>query len=277
MSSFFLSTHLKQLKKIYSNPELELRILLTKSSKTKKDIIFSNFSLDDINFAEFKKSFSRRIKGEPLSKIYLTKSFWKYDFFVTTDVLDPRPETELIIENVLDCYPNKNKNLKILDICTGSGCLAISLAKEFPKSRVTATDISIKAIAVARKNANILNCSNQINFIKCNLLEKISTYDIVVSNPPYLSNSEYYNMSPGIRLHEPKVALLAKDSGYEFYTKISIFLKDILKCDSRAFIEIGSKQAKKTINILKLKNINCSKVVKDLQNLDRLLILNKSC
>jgi len=272
----FLIKYLDGLKEIFLYPELELRILLNKSSIKDKEIILSNFKYEDIDIFKFKKIFKRRINKEPISKILNSKSFWKYDFFVNHDVLDPRPETEFIIENILRIYRNKNQVLKILDICTGSGCLAISLAKEYPQSKIIATDISKKAIDIAKKNAINLGCINQIEFVQCDLLNKIQLYDIVVSNPPYLSKIEFDKTSAEIKLYEPKIALVALNDGYEFYEKITNIINKILKKNSNVFLEIGSTQAKKVIKIFNYNNITCLKLVKDLQNLDRILILNKS-
>ena len=274
MDKFILDC-LEKLKK-FSNPELELRILLNKSLVKKKEIILSNFNIEDINLIKFSNYFDRRISNEPISKIFNSKSFWKYDFYVTSDVLDPRPETELIIENVLKYFQLKNKKLKILDICTGSGCIAISIAKEYLNARVYGTDISTQAIKIAKINAKKLNCHNQINFIKCDMVNMIEKFDIVICNPPYLSDLEYSETSLGIRFFEPKIALVALDDGYEFYNRISGILPKILNKKSLAFIEIGSSQAKKAISIFRSKGINCLELVKDIQNLDRLLILNKS-
>ena len=115
----------------------------------------------------------------------------------------------------------------------------------------------------------------QINFIQCDLLDKFNLYDIVVSNPPYLSKIEYEKTSLEIKLFEPKIALISLKNGYEFYEKISKILPNILHYNSKVFIEIGYHQASKAIKIFESTNIACLKVVKDIQNLDRLLILNK--
>ena len=272
----FLNKYYETLKKNFPNPDIELRILLNKSSITKKEIILSNFKITDINPIFFDKVFERRLNKEPISKITNSKNFWKYNFFVNEDVLDPRPETELIIESILKIYPNKKKKLKILDICTGSGCLAISLSKEYLNSKITATDISLKAIKIAKKNAMQLECIKNIQFINCDLLKTIEKYDIIVSNPPYLSMTEYDNCSLEIKNYEPSIAFLASEGGYEFYHKISKFLPKLLNKNSKVFLEIGSSQAKKTIKIFKSNKISCLKVVNDLQNLNRVLILNKS-
>ena len=133
-------TKLKQ--KNISNPELDLRILLKYASKKNNEIILSNLNLDNIDIVKFKSYLQKRINRQPIAKIINNKSFWKNDFYVNNFVLDPRPETELIIEEVLNIYKNKNSKLKILDIGTGSGCIAVSLAKEFKNASITAIDIS---------------------------------------------------------------------------------------------------------------------------------------
>ena len=267
-------TKLKQ--KNINNPELDLRILLKHASKKNNEIILSNFNIENINLRKFFSAFDRRIKGEPVSKIYNSKSFWKHNFFVNKDVLDPRPDTEIIIEKVLEHYPETNKFIKILDLCTGSGCLAVSLAKEYPNSKITATDICPAAIKVAKKNAILMNCANQIKFLNCDLINEKDLFDIVVANPPYLSKYEYGSISPNIHKYEPKIALLASRGGYEFYWKIANILNSILNINAKIFVEIGFSQADKVINIFSSKRLLCLKVEKDIQNLNRLLILNKS-
>lgn len=272
----FLIDCFSQLKKKFPNPGLELRILLNKSSKNNKEVILSNLDNLNIDLTKFNNYFQRRIKNEPISKIFNSKNFWKYDFFVTSDVLDPRPETELIIEKIIELFPLKEKKLRILDMCTGSGCIAISLAKEYLNSKIFATDISLKAIEIAKFNAKELKCENRVNFINCDLINRINKFDIVVCNPPYLSNLEYSKTSIEIQKYEPKIALVGSKEGYEFYYRLSKILPRVLDVNSKAFIEIGALQAKKTIDIFKFDNINLISLVKDIQNLDRLLILNKT-
>ena len=120
-----------------------------------------------------------------------------------------------------------------------------------------------------------MNCENQINFVSCDLINNITKYDIVVCNPPYLSELEYKKTSLEIQKYEPKVALVGTKDGYDFYYRLSKIIPKILDKTSLAFIEIGALQAKKTINIFKSNNVNLVNLVKDIQNLDRLLILNK--
>ena len=271
----FLNLHLKKLSNHFDYPELELRVLLNRASNIDKEIFFSNFDIEQIDFQMFRESFDRRLKKEPISKIFNSKEFWKYNFYVNEFVLDPRPETELMIEKVLNYFPNKNKKLKILDLCTGSGCIAISLAKEYLNAKITATDISSQALKVAQINSKKINCNN-IKFIQCDLLDKISKYDIVVSNPPYLSRLDYKNASDEIKLFEPKIALFARNNGYEFYNRLSNLLPNIISKKSMVFIEIGHSQAKKCIEIFESSKLECLEIYKDYQNLDRGIILNKT-
>ena len=271
----FIEDHLDKLNKKFSNAELELKILVNKSLYKKKETILSNLNLEDIDLMKFQNFFQRRMNHEPISKIFNSKNFWKYDFYVTSDVLDPRPETELIVEQIIEHFPLKTEKLKILDICTGSGCIPICLAKEYLNSKIVATDISNKAIKIAKINAIKNNCEKQISYINCDLIKKIDQYDIVICNPPYLSELEYEVTSLGIKKFEPKIALVSKKEGYEFYYRLSKVLPYLLGKNSLGFVEIGHKQASKTINIFKSCNISLVKLVKDIQKLDRLLILNK--
>ena len=146
MNNFIKQSLTKLKQKNISNPELDLRILLKHASKKNNEIILSNLNVDNIDIIKFKSYLQKRVNRQPISKIIKNKPFWKNDFYVNNFVLDPRPETELIIEEVLNIYRNKNLKLKILDIGTGSGCIAISLAKEFKNAVITAIDISKEAL-----------------------------------------------------------------------------------------------------------------------------------
>jgi len=275
MNSFLLD-NLNLLKnKNISFPELELRVLLNKTSVIDKEIIFSNFELSFIDKKAFHQAIKRRIKKEPISKIFNEKNFWKYNFFVNENVLDPRPETELVIEKVIEYFPNKDEKFKILDICTGSGCLAISLAREYRKAQITATDVCSEALKVAKINADILSSYNEIQFVECNLINNLDRYDIIVSNPPYLSELEYKKTTKEIQSFEPKIALIGGIDGLKFYRNIANFLPEILSSVSIAFIEIGNNQAKEVIEIFKNKNIKCLELAKDIQHLNRLVVLKK--
>ena len=151
-----IKTSLEKLKeKNIPNAEIDLRVLLNYSKCTKNEIILSNFDLDQININLFNKVLNRRLSNEPISKIINKKNFWKDEFYVNEFVLDPRPETEGIVEESINLIKNKYRSIKMLDIGTGSGALAISLAREFINANILAIDISEEAIRVA--NVNIDN------------------------------------------------------------------------------------------------------------------------
>ena len=258
-----------------SNPELDLRILLKHASYDKKDKILSNLDLKKINLKYFRLLISRRLNSEPISKIIKKKNFWKSEFYVNSHVLDPRPETELIVEEVLSNVEDRNKELKILDIGTGSGCIAISLAKELVNSKITGIDISKKAIEVARRNVKFHNLDNQINLKLLSFDSIKSKYDIIISNPPYVDERQYKNLQIEIKKYEPKVALIGGKDGLKFYRLFAKKIEKIMKKKSYFIIEIGHNQLNSCLNIFKNTNLNLKKISKDMQKIDRTLTFFK--
>tara|TARA_Y100000741_G_scaffold358609_1_gene338029 strand:+ start:72 stop:914 length:843 start_codon:yes stop_codon:yes gene_type:complete len=276
MNNNFLKKYLKLLKdNNFSYPEIELRYILNKSSKAKEDIIFSNFNEDKIDINLFKLSFFRRLNHEPTAKIFNEKFFWKYKFYVNENVLDPRPESELFIETIKKYYKNFDKKLKIIDMGTGTGCLAISLAKEYSNSKIIATDISKKALEVAKKNSLNLNTNNQIEFVNCDWFSKKETYDIIVCNPPYLSIKDYEKTSYEIKRYEPSLALIGGEDGLLEYKKISLKIGNILNYNTLCFFEIGCSQRQKIVNIFEEIGLKCIDIIHDYQKHERLLVLKR--
>jgi len=257
------------------SPNLDLRIILNHCSISKKEIFFRNFDKSDIDIKKFNKILNRRLKNEPISKILKKKSFWKYDFYVNKNVIDPRPETEIIIEEVLKIFKNKKKKFDILDIGTGSGCLSVCLAKEYKNSRITAIDISKKALKVASKNFKIHNCNNQIIKKNCTIESLNQRFDLIVSNPPYLSKNDYELTSIDIKKYEPKTAFYGGEDGLYFYKKFSNFLPKIMNLNSFLILEIGEKQAYKCMKLFDKSKLKFQTKVHDLQGKDRILIFSK--
>ena len=258
-----------------TNPELDLRILLKHASKKNNEIILSNLNLDNIDIAIFKKSLQKRINRQSIAKIINNKSFWKYDFYVNNFVLDPRPETELIIEQVLTIYKNKNQKLKILDIGTGSGCIAISLAKEFKNASITAIDISQKALEVAAKNSKIHNCSNQIQLKLIDFKNISSKFDLIVSNPPYLTNDQFNNADIEVKNFEPKSALVGGDDGLKFYREYSNTLHYLMNKKAYFVCEIGINQRQDCEETFQNSGLRLINIVNDLQGIERILSFSK--
>ena len=258
-----------------NNPELDLRILLKYASKKNNQIILSDLKLEDIDIVKFKSFLQKRINRQPIAKIINNKSFWKNDFYVNNFVLDPRPETELIIEEVLNLYKNINQKLTILDIGTGSGCIAISLAKEFKNSSITAIDISKKALEVAEKNLKIHKCDNQIQLKMCDFKKINSKFDLIVSNPPYLTKNQFNNLDPEVKNYEPKLALVGGDDGFKFYREYSNNLEKLMNKNSNFICEIGINQRKNCEEIFRNSGLILNKIVLDLQGIERILSFSK--
>jgi release factor glutamine methyltransferase len=202
--------------------------------------------------ADFKKLVARRIKCEPVAYITGHKEFWSFTLEVNQDVLIPRPDTEIIVEEALNiCRTQDFNKPRILDIGTGSGAIALALAKELPQAKIVATDISAAALALARKNALTLGLKNQIDFRQGNLFELVGgIFDIIVSNPPYIANQEYQELPPGVKDYEPRQALWAGQTGVEFYEKLIYQSKNHLKENGWLLLEIGAKQGKIVRNMM---------------------------
>ena len=270
----YLSLQKLRDKKIY-NPELDLRILLNHSSKIKKQIFLNNLNINDIDIDYFNSLLQKRLNYEPISKIIKKKNFWKYDFFVNSNVLDPRPETELIIEEVLRNIKDRKKQYKILDIGTGSGCLAICLAKELTNSKITAIDISKRAINVAKKNIKLKKLEHQIDLRLIDINKIKDKYDIIVSNPPYLTECEYEKAQEEIKNFEPKVALVGGVDGLQIYRILSKKIDYIMTNNSYFVCEIGKGQLDSIKDIFQNTNLILKKISKDLNKIDRTLTFFK--
>ena len=271
-----INSSLEKLKeKNIPNAEIDLRVLLNYSKYSKNEIILSNFDLGQININLFNKVLNRRLSKEPISKIINKKNFWKDEFYVNEFVLDPRPETEGIIEESKKLITNKQCGIKILDVGTGSGAIAISLAREFINAKIMAIDISEKAIKVANTNINDKKLNNQIQ-VKHTTIDNINEkFDLIVSNPPYLTKLELENRSYEIKNYEPLIALDGGKDGLDFYRDFSEKINNIMNVNSYLILEIGSEQFNDCIDIFSLSKLNFHKKAQDLQKKDRILIYSK--
>ena len=274
--SDFISVNLKKLKdnKI-PNPEIDLRILLNYSRCCENEIFLSNFKTDQIDIKKFNLLLNRRILREPISKITNKKSFWKDEFFVNKFVLDPRPETEGIIEESIKIFKDNKTHIKILDIGTGSGAIAISLAREFENAEIVAIDISEDAIKVANNNIKTKKLDKRIKLKKTSLENIEDNFDLVVSNPPYLTLNEINNISDEIRNFEPLIALFGGEDGLDFYQEFSKQLNNKLKKGGYLILEIGASQFSDCREIFRYSGLKFIKKEQDLQKKDRIMIFSK--
>ena len=237
----------KELKKTNNlNSRLDSEILVSHLINIPRENIYSKLK-EDLQLDKVKKLkqlVNRRVKKEPIAYILNNKEFWSSNFYVDRSVLIPRPETEVLIDLLLSRIANKNKYLDVLDIGTGSGCILISLLKELTKARGVGVDKSSKAIAIAKKNSFLNKIHNRICFKNISL-EQINfdkKFDVIVSNPPYLSNISLKNLDFDIRLYEPKVALQGGIQGVDLLNKIIYLASKILKINGLLALEIGDNQ-----------------------------------
>ena len=275
MNDFIVNNLIKLKKNKIPNPEIDLRILLNHSRISSKEIILSNFKINQVNIKKFNLMLNRRLAYEPISKIINKKSFWKDDFFVNEFVLDPRPETEILIEESQKIFCNKRNNFKILDIGTGSGAIAISLAREFENADILAIDISKDAIKVADKNITEKKLQNQIKLKQTTIHNINENFDLIVSNPPYLKNKELENVSKEIRNFEPFISLDGGEDGLTFYREFANKIPKIMNSKAYFIIEIGAKQYHHCREIFSLSSLKFEKKTQDLQKKDRIMVFSK--
>ena len=255
------------------SPKLKARLLLQYILKKSRQylIVYDNQEVDKKAQWEYFVNIEKLTKGMPLQHITHTQEFMKMDFYVDENVLIPRPDTEILVEETIKIAQTMERP-KILDLCTGSGAIAISLKKYIPSAQVYAVDISKKALEIAKKNAHRLEA--EVKFIESNLFEKIKNekFDIIVSNPPYIKKSDINYLSQEVQ-KEPQIALDGGYDGLDFYRKISYQAIDYLKFGSYLCFEIGYDQKEEVLEILKgIEHYTKAYCKKDLCGNDRVVI-----
>ena len=264
---------LKNIHTYHLDTELILSNVL--NSSREKILINQNNRINKKNFLKFKKLILRRKKKEPIAHILKIKEFWRYNFRINNDVLIPRPETEIIVSEILKVI-NLNSSKNILDIGTGSGCILISIINERPKCKGTAIDVSKKALKVALFNAKMHQLQNKIQFINIDVDKfNLNIYDFIVSNPPYISSIDLKRLDDSVRLYEPHKALSAGTDGLNIIRKIILKSRKLLKVNGKLIIEIGNTHEFYTKYFLKKNGFYVNKICKDIQSLPRVIISTK--
>ncbi len=273
---------------------LKAKILLSNCLNISKEqlIVYDNKQVEENKLKEINSKIEQLIKGKPIQYITNKQEFMGMDFYVDENVLIPQPDTEILVENAIELlknnYINSKNNVKVLDLCTGSGCIAISLLKLMQEQinnlknnlcksiTVTSTDISDNALLVAKQNAKKNNIENNIKFINSNMFENIKDkFHLIVSNPPYIETQEIKFLSKEVQ-NEPKLALDGGIDGLKFYKIIAEESYKYLEENGYIIVEIGYNQKEDVINLFKktkkYTNIKCKK---DLANNDRIIIAKK--
>jgi release factor glutamine methyltransferase len=254
---------------------LDSLILLTHAlSCSKEDIIFNPDARLNIEQQEvFFKMVKRRAAREPVSYIIGKREFFGEDFFVSCDVLDPRPDSESLIELVLENFPQKNNSLEILELGVGSGCLIITLLKAYKSAVGVGVDISEKALKIAGKNATTHQVQDRLQLLQSDLFStlKILKFDLIISNPPYIASQEIKILEPEVKTYEPHLALDGGVDGFDFYRKIAAKSKDFLKENGRIILEIGINQQEKIIEFFTKNGFQLVEMKPDLSGIIRSL------
>jgi len=254
---------------------LDCQLLLAHALGADKQYIILNPNEDvcSEDYAKFQKLIERRANREPLQYIIQKCEFFGMDFYVDENVLVPRPDTEILVEASIK-YINENNVKTVLDICSGSGAIGISIARYCPHVKVTALDISRKALDIARINSKRNNVC--IDYIESDMFKNVKkTFDIIVSNPPYISQIEMDELPKNVADYEPHMALYGGKDGLSFY-KILAESGNYLNSYGKIFIEIGANQKNDIIDIFKKENFILHSALKDLAGLDRTLIFGKN-
>ena len=256
---------------------IDAELLLSNLIGKSREKILLNLE-DELNYKEIDKDFNlinRRKKKEPISYIIGKKFFWKNEFIVNKDVLTPRFETELLIEEILKFYKYKDR-INVLDLGIGSGCILVSLLKEKRKWKGIGVDLSDLALKTAQNNAKIQQVNNRIKYIKSDI-DKISPnkYDLIVSNPPYINKIGYNNLDFGVKGFEPRLALYGGIDGLDIIEKVISRSKYILKNSGILAMEFGLGQHYKVSDLLRKNGFYLLKIIKDYQSIKRFILAIK--
>ena len=275
LESINLSTQYLNQKRIES-PRTNAELLLADILNCKRLDLYLSFErpLSEDEVQKYREHIKRRGNFEPLQYVIGKVEFYGLEFKVNPSVLIPRPETELMVENILKQF-SKDEKLIILDIGSGSGNIAIALAVNLPSSKIVSTDVSEEALLVAKENSDKHNVSGRIKFVKHDILKNdlnnFPMFNIVVSNPPYVSKESYLTLQKEIKNFEPAIAVTDEGDGYTFYREISAKASVKLKENGKLFFEVAQGQSGEVVEIMTKNNFTNIGVIKDYQNIDRVI------
>lgn len=262
------------------NPRLDARLLLGHVTQfSKEKIIFNpDLVIDDEKKQEFFKLIARRKQRQPISQIIGKREFYGRDFKVTQDVLDPRCDSESLIEMVLGNY-QKDDAINFLEIGCGSGCLSITLLKEFENAKAMAVDISKEALNIAADNADFHQVNEHLQLLESDLFASVKEgqkFDLIISNPPYIATDDIEELQDEVKHHEPRLALDGGVDGLDFYRNIALKAGDFMRDNAKVILEIGINQEQEISDIFAKQGFVLESEKKDLSQVIRNLCFIKN-
>ncbi len=259
------------------NSKLDSELLMSKITEKDRNFILlnSDFNINKNDLENFYKLIEMRSLGNPVAYLTNKKFFWNSEFYITNSALIPRPDTELLIENVLNLTKQKNK-INILDIGVGSGCILLSILKEREDFYGTGIDISKKCLNISKINAINLKVSARLKLYKSDVDKfNIGKYDLIVSNPPYIKTFELKYLERDVAEFEPKQALDGGLDGLSVIRKVVKKSSELIKKNGKFILEIGFDQKNKVINLLRKEGFYINSTLKDIANNDRCIVSTK--
>ena len=269
------NTELK--KKKIKTSVLDCEILMSKAINNSREFIILNSKneIKNDNYNDFKKLVYERSKGKPIAYIIGKKYFWKYEFEINEDALIPRPDTEIIIEQVLNIFKNKSR-INFLDIGVGSGCILLTILKEKKDFLGTGIDMSNECVKLSKINANKLGVNNRAKIIKSDVDNfNYGKYDLIISNPPYIKKLDLKYLDRDIINFEPRLALDGGLEGLSEIRKVIAKSSELIKKRGKLILEIAFDQKNEVIKLLKEKSFYIEDIVKDFAKNDRCIISTK--
>jgi len=266
------------------SPRLCAELLLSHVLKKKRIELYTNFdkTATKPQLDRLHDLIKRAAQNEPVQYLTGKTEFYSLQFRISPDCLIPRPETELLVERAIEFLRTRSGPQLVCDLCTGCGCIAIAIAKNFDNARIIATDISNAALSIAGENVETYRLTNRIQLLQGDLFDPImpqldtAKFDLVVSNPPYISIADFANLPQNVKQYEPKSALLAGVDGLDIYRRICDKLEYFLKPDAAVIMEIGYDQANAVRELLEQNaSFTHIEIEKDLHHNDRIAVAKK--
>ena len=251
------------------SPNLEARLLVARAAGKTQDELVRDFTLytGEGIIAEAEAMIARRLAGEPLAYILGTWEFYGLDLNVTPDVLIPRVDTEVLVDQAIGTFLGRMNNPRVLDLCCGSGCIGCAIGTQLPKSRIVMVDLSDKALRVARSNVMKCMLGARVSCVKADAFQDppahIGTFDLIVSNPPYIRTMDILTLDTSVRDYEPLEALDGGQDGFDFYEAILKHWKSCLRPGGYLMFEVGEEQSGRVIDLMRLAGFHHVKTTLD--------------